>query len=97
HPEEDTPMAKARPGRSKSVAPPRGRKTPAKAAAGPLARPATRCKFTLFDLLGRPRAYYLVEPADLPRPPAAARAASAHCVLVANRSGAAGDALAGVL
>ena len=39
---------------------------PGLAPAGTLARPTTRCKFTLFNLLGQPRAYYLVEPMDLP-------------------------------
>jgi hypothetical protein len=61
---------------------------PGLAAAGALARPTTRCKFTLFNLLGQPRAYYLVEPIDLPRPPAdAKKKAVAHSIIVVDRSG----------
>jgi len=61
---------------------------PGLAPAGALARPTTRCKFTLFNLLGQPRAYYLVEPMDLPRPPADPKAkAVAHSIIVVDRSG----------
>lgn len=62
--------------------------TPGLAPAGGLARPTTRCKFTLFNLLGQPRAYYLVEPIDLPREPAGKKKnAVAHSVIVVDRSG----------
>jgi Mg-chelatase subunit ChlD len=62
--------------------------TPALAPAGALARPTTRHKFTLFNLLGQPRAYYLVEPIDLPRPPADAKQKSvAHSIIIVDRSG----------
>ena len=43
--------------------------TPALAPTAPLVRPTTRTKFTLYNLLGKPRAYYLVEPMELPRTP----------------------------
>jgi hypothetical protein len=39
-------------------------------------------------LLGQPRAYYLVDPIDLPRPPADTKAKSvAHSIIVVDRSG----------
>ena len=61
---------------------------PGLAPVGPLARPTTRTKFTLFNLLGQPRAYYLVEPIDLPRPPVDTKAKSvAHSIIVVDRSG----------
>lgn len=70
--------------RKKTAAPP----TPALAAGGPLTRPTTRHRFTLYNLLGQPRAYYLVEPIDLPRPPADPKAkAVAHSIIVVDRSG----------
>src|SRR3954464_11273151 len=78
---------------AKAPATPKARKkasseTPALTPAGPLVRPTTRCKFTLFNLLGQPRAYYLVEPIDLPRPPADPKAkAVAHSIIVVDRSG----------
>src|SRR5947207_3174940 len=79
-----TSVAKAGPTTRKKATP----ATPALAPAGELARPTTRCKFTLFNLLGQPRAYYLVEPIDLPRPPADAKQKSvAHSIIVVDRSG----------
>jgi Mg-chelatase subunit ChlD len=65
-----------------------GAGAPATAPAGPPARPTTRTKFTLFNLLGRPRAYYLVEPAEVPRPPADPKQKTvAHSIIVVDRSG----------
>jgi len=62
--------------------------TPALAPAAPLARVTSRSKFTLFNLLGQPRAYYLVEPHQLPRDNAKKDAKSvAHSVIVVDRSG----------
>ncbi len=61
---------------------------PALAPAAPLSRLNTRSKFTLFNLLGQPRAYYLVEPIEVPRDPAKSNAkAVAHSVIVVDRSG----------
>ena len=59
---------------------PRGR-------AAPLARPSTRSKFTLYNLLGKPRGYYLVEPVEVPREPSKKKQAVAHSVIVVDRSG----------
>jgi hypothetical protein len=62
--------------------------TPALAQAAPLARTTERSKFTLYNLLGQPRAYYLVEPKELPREAAKSNAKSvAHSVIVVDRSG----------
>lgn len=76
---------------TRSVARPptsRPRKQARVSPAGPLARPTARTKFTLYTLLGKPRAYYLVEPVDLPRPPAdRKKKAVAHSILVVDRSG----------
>ncbi|WP_439631538.1 VWA domain-containing protein [Gemmata sp.] len=76
---------------AKAPAKPRTRKatpgTPELAPSMPLARPSTRSRFTLFNLLGKPRAYYLVEPIDLPREPASTKKAVAHSVIVVDRSG----------
>ncbi len=56
--------------------------------AGPLVRPASRTKFTLYNLLGQPRAYYVVQAQDLPRPPADPKAKQlAHSIIVVDRSG----------
>ncbi|MBY0515020.1 MAG: VWA domain-containing protein, partial [Gemmataceae bacterium] len=72
-----------------------GAATPARAPAGPLARATTRTKFTLFNLLGQPRAYYLVEPADVPRPPVDPKKKTvAHSILVVDRSGSMYSAMA---
>ncbi|QJW96514.1 VWA domain-containing protein [Frigoriglobus tundricola] len=61
---------------------------PALAPAAPLSRLNARSKFTLFNLLGQPRAHYLVEPIELPRDPAKSNAkAVAHSVIVVDRSG----------
>jgi Mg-chelatase subunit ChlD len=90
-------MAKA-PSTSKKAVAKAGTKTPKTkkatpavpglAPAGELVRPTTRCKFTLFNLLGQPRAYYLVEPIDLPREPADPKKKTvAHSVIVVDRSG----------
>jgi Mg-chelatase subunit ChlD len=77
------PKAPAKP-RAKKAAPGAPDAAPAGAA---LARPSPRSKFTLFNLLGKPRAYYLVEPADLPREPASTKKAVAHSIMVVDRSG----------
>src|SRR5688572_7232764 len=70
------------PRRRKAAAPGGG---PARAAV----RPTSRCKFTLFNRLGQPRSYYLVEPMDLPRPPHDPKKKTvAHSVIVVDRSGA---------
>ncbi|HEY1192257.1 MAG TPA: vWA domain-containing protein [Gemmata sp.] len=61
---------------------------PALAPAAELARVSTRSKFTLFNLLGQPRAYYLVEPQELERDEGAGDTKSvAHTVIVVDRSG----------
>jgi len=77
---------------TKAPAKPKGKKagtpgTPELAPAAPLARPSTRSKFTLFNLLGKPRGYYLVEPAQLPREPASNKKSVAHSIIVVDRSG----------
>jgi hypothetical protein len=70
--------------RAKKAAPP----APGLAPVGPLARPTTRTKFTLYNLLGQPRAYYVAEPVDLPREPADKKAKSvAHSIVILDRSG----------
>jgi Mg-chelatase subunit ChlD len=61
--------------------------TPALAPTAPLVRPTTRTKFTLFNLLGKPRAYYLVEPMELPRTPSKTKKGVAHSIIVVDRSG----------
>ena len=62
--------------------------TPATAPAGALSRTTEKSKFTLYNLLGQPRAYYLVEPAELPREPAKKKTKTvAHSVIVVDRSG----------
>jgi Mg-chelatase subunit ChlD len=61
--------------------------TPQLAPATPLARSSTRSRFTLFNLLGKPRAYYLVEPTELSREPAKSKKAVAHSIIVVDRSG----------
>src|SRR5437868_3722019 len=68
--------------------------TPQMAPATPLARAATRSRFTLFNLLGKPRGYYLVEPTELPREPAKTKKAVAHSVIVVDRSGSMYSAIA---
>jgi Mg-chelatase subunit ChlD len=61
---------------------------PALASVGELVRPTGRSKFTLFNLLGQPRGYYLVEPAELDRGDTPSDAKSvAHSVIVVDRSG----------
>jgi Mg-chelatase subunit ChlD len=77
---------------AKSAAKPKAKKTsmpgtPELAPAAALARPSSRSKFTLYNLLGKPRAYYLVEPAQLPREAASSKKAVAHSVIVVDRSG----------
>src|SRR5262245_5133156 len=78
---------------AKPAAKPKTRKTavtgtPALAPAGMLPRSATRTKFTLYNLLGKPRAYYLVEPDELSRPPADKKSkAVAHSIIIVDRSG----------
>src|SRR4051812_36486380 len=62
--------------------------TPDLAPAAALARPAERSKFTLYNLLGKPRAYYLVETAELPREASkTAKKGVAHSIIVVDRSG----------
>ncbi len=77
---------------AKAPAKPKTRKTttpgiPELAPTSPLARPSTRSKFTLFNLLGKPRAYYLVEPAELSREPASTKKTVAHSIIIVDRSG----------
>jgi len=77
---------------AKAPAKPRAKKvatpgTPQLAPAAPLARPSTRSRFTLFNLLGKPRAYFLVEPMQLPREPASTKKTVAHSIIVVDRSG----------
>src|SRR5688572_26619752 len=56
--------------------------------AGPLVRPEGRTKFTLYNLLGQPRAYYVVDAQELKRPPVDPKAKQvAHSILVVDRSG----------
>jgi Mg-chelatase subunit ChlD len=93
-----TASRKATP-RTKSVAKaPAGRTrkgAPKPSPSGPLARPTTKTKFTLYNLLGQPRAYYLVEPVDLPRPPADPKKKTvAHSIIVVDRSGSMYSAMA---
>lgn len=62
--------------------------TPALAEAALLSRLSGPSKFTLYNLLGQPRAYYLVEPHELPRDASKKDAkAVAHSVIVVDRSG----------
>src|SRR5262245_30148204 len=78
-----TPKAKVTPG------------TPALAPATALPRSTTRSKFTLYNLLGQPRAYYLVEPEELPRDAKKGTGKSvAHSIIVVDRSGSMYSALA---
>ncbi|HEX4609455.1 MAG TPA: VWA domain-containing protein, partial [Urbifossiella sp.] len=79
---------------AKAVAKPpaaRGKKASLTPEAGPtplLVRPTGPTKFTLYNLLGEPRAYYLVEPKELDRPaPDPKRKTVAHSVIVVDRSG----------
>lgn len=84
------PAAKPKTPKAKVVA-----GTPALAPAGALARSTTRSKFTLYNLLGQPRAYYLVEPAELPRDAKKGTGKSvAHSIIVVDRSGSMYSALA---
>lgn len=71
-------------------APAKKKATPATKAApaGALASPDGRSKFTLFNLLGQPRAYYVVEKEPLERPKVDPKAKTvAHSILVVDRSG----------
>src|SRR5262252_7557617 len=83
----------------KAPAKPKTRKTatpgtPALAPVGALVRPATRTKFTLYNLLGKARAYYLVEPEELSKPPAPAKSKTVgHSVIIVDRSGSMSGAL----
>jgi Mg-chelatase subunit ChlD len=57
-------------------------------AAPPTARGETRTRFTLFNLLGKPRAYYLVDRAAVERPRKKVSGPTiAHSILVIDRSG----------
>ena len=86
------PAAKAKPAPAPSPEPKTAAaKPPARvkaATAGPLLPPPPHSKFTLYDTLGRPRAYYLVERVDLPRPAVDPKSKPpAHAVAVIDRSG----------
>jgi Mg-chelatase subunit ChlD len=103
-------MAKATTGKSapakkpaaKSMAPkapktPKAKVTPGAPAAAPvsgLARTTSKSKFTLYNLLGQPRGYYLVEPSELPREAAKGGKSVAHSIIVVDRSGSMYSALA---
>jgi hypothetical protein len=57
-------------------------------AAGSLPAPEGRTKFTLFNLLGEPRAYYVVDRVPLARPKVDPKAKTiAHSIIVVDRSG----------
>jgi Mg-chelatase subunit ChlD len=56
--------------------------------AGALAAPAGKSRFTLFNLLGHPRAYYVAERVELERPKVDPKAKTiAHSIIVVDRSG----------
>ena len=58
------------------------------APSGALVRPEGRTKFTLYNLLGEPKAYYVVDRNELERPPVDPKAKSlAHSIIVVDRSG----------
>lgn len=95
------PAAAKAPAKSKAVAkapPARGKKASVSADIGTtpaLVRPTEATKFTLFNLLGEPRAYYLVEPKPLDRPaPDPKKKTVAHSVIVVDRSGSMYSAMA---
>lgn len=85
------PKAPARPKAVAKAPTTRGKKATLSADPGGtplLVRPTGPTKFTLFNLLGEPRAYYLVEPKELDRgAPDPARKTVAHSVIVVDRSG----------
>lgn len=55
---------------------------------GALVRPEGRTKFTLYNLLGEPKAFYVVDRNELERPPVDPKAKSlAHSIIVVDRSG----------
>ncbi len=57
-------------------------------AAGSLTAPEGKSKFTLFNLLGQPRAYYFAERVELDRPKVDPKAKTiAHSIIVVDRSG----------
>lgn len=57
-------------------------------AAGALTAPEGKSKFTLFNLLGKPRAYYIAERTELERPKVDPKAKTiAHSIIVVDRSG----------
>ncbi len=57
-------------------------------AAGALTAPEGKSKFTLFNLLGKPRAYYIAERVELERPKVDPKAKTiAHSIIVVDRSG----------
>ena len=67
---------------------------PAVAPTGALARTTSKSKFTLYNLLGQPRSYYLVEPSALPVGAAKGGKSVAHSIIVVDRSGSMYSALA---
>lgn len=82
-----TPAAK-KPAAPKKTAKKATAGVPALAPVGELPRLSGPSKFTLFNLLGQPRGYYLVEPHELDRGEAPSDAKSvAHTVIVVDRSG----------
>ena len=57
-------------------------------AAGALTVPEGKSKFTLFNLLGQPRAFYIAERVELERPKVDPKAKTvAHSIIVVDRSG----------
>ncbi len=61
---------------------------------GALVRPEGRTKFTLYNLLGEPKAFYVVDRNELERPPVDPKAKSlAHSIIVVDRSGSMSSAM----
>jgi hypothetical protein len=78
-----TPRPKAAP-----ATPPRAKATPAAQPARTLAPAVDQVKFTLFNFLAQPRAYYVVDRVRLEQPPEDQPEASvAHSVIIIDRSG----------
>jgi hypothetical protein len=91
-PATKAPAAK-KPAPTKAVTVAAATKKPAKpkvklASGKPLQTPPDKSKFTLFNLLGQPRAYYLADRVVLERPPIDPNAKTiAHSIIVVDRSG----------
>jgi Mg-chelatase subunit ChlD len=79
------PPEEAPPAKSKAPAKPRGRTK--KQEAAPAAAQETRTRFVLYNLLGKERAYYLVERSELARTGDSPPHAFAHHIIVIDRSG----------